>query len=398
MAKLIVENGETTRSYELSSACMRIGRNPDNDILLDHDSVSGSHAELIQEKGAFTLHDRGSTNGTFVDGHAIESVALEDGQIVRFGDVEARFSRSQLGVVRVVTPAPAVTAAAAQSVSGTSAAPSHVCENCASRHSEADANRRVIGGKVVLFCPECGGRCETLADVAERSAPKREVTFTQELGNSFKYPFRGDGPFLLITGTIFFAILESAGFLFFSIIIAVLGGGYLVHFFKDVVANAARGDSEPPGWPDVTEIWNDVVGPYIQFLGLSALCFGPGLVWLAMGPETGKTVIGWSLIVLGFAYFPMSLLAVSLFDSLFSLNPILILNSISRILPHYLVVLVFLVLVGGIRELGFRMTEILSVPVLPWLVAEFVSLYVLIVTARTLGMMYHVNRRKLNWY
>lgn len=68
-----------------------IGRGPDNDIVLDHVSMSGSHAMLHNQGGVFILQDLGSTNGTFVNGSAISEAQLSSGCRVQFGAVEAVF-------------------------------------------------------------------------------------------------------------------------------------------------------------------------------------------------------------------------------------------------------------------------------------------------------------------
>ena len=40
-------------------------------MVLADDSVSRHHAELVPEKNHWVLHDRGSFNGTFVDGRQV---------------------------------------------------------------------------------------------------------------------------------------------------------------------------------------------------------------------------------------------------------------------------------------------------------------------------------------
>ena len=70
-----------------------IGRNPDNDITLDEPFVSGVHAELRLDRDRWWLHDRGSTNGTFVNGNRVETATgIRTGDIVQFGRVRLRFS------------------------------------------------------------------------------------------------------------------------------------------------------------------------------------------------------------------------------------------------------------------------------------------------------------------
>lgn len=68
-----------------------IGRGPDNDIVLDHVSMSGSHAMIHNIGGQFQVQDLGSTNGTFVNGSAVSEAGLANGYRVQFGAIEAIF-------------------------------------------------------------------------------------------------------------------------------------------------------------------------------------------------------------------------------------------------------------------------------------------------------------------
>jgi DNA-binding NtrC family response regulator len=72
--------------YRLSRATNVVGRAPPADVVVPVNAVSRIHAELVWERGGYTLRDRGSTNGTLVDGRRINEVRLEHGQEVRFGD------------------------------------------------------------------------------------------------------------------------------------------------------------------------------------------------------------------------------------------------------------------------------------------------------------------------
>ncbi|MEM9016155.1 MAG: FHA domain-containing protein, partial [Verrucomicrobiota bacterium] len=69
-----------------------IGRGPDNDVVLDHVSMSGSHAVIQNLEGTFQVNDLGSTNGTFVNGDQITEAVLSHGTRIMFGNVDAVFS------------------------------------------------------------------------------------------------------------------------------------------------------------------------------------------------------------------------------------------------------------------------------------------------------------------
>lgn len=65
---------------------VRIGRAPENDIVLDDLLVSRHHAELHRlPAGGYELTDLGSHNGTFVNGRLIEQASLQELDVVSVG-------------------------------------------------------------------------------------------------------------------------------------------------------------------------------------------------------------------------------------------------------------------------------------------------------------------------
>jgi SARP family transcriptional regulator, regulator of embCAB operon len=68
------------RHYPLQAAATRIGRLPDNDIVLDDDDVSRRHAVIIDTGGSFVITDLRSANGVQVQQRLLRpSVTLADG-------------------------------------------------------------------------------------------------------------------------------------------------------------------------------------------------------------------------------------------------------------------------------------------------------------------------------
>jgi two-component system cell cycle response regulator len=61
------EGKEIGRRYDLEKESILIGRGPDNDIVLDLDTVSRRHARIDRKGGRTTLTDLQSTNGTYID-------------------------------------------------------------------------------------------------------------------------------------------------------------------------------------------------------------------------------------------------------------------------------------------------------------------------------------------
>lgn len=89
----ITEADRPTRNIAVRDTAT-IGRDNDNDIVLESMTVSRYHALLLREAGELLLLDLKSTNGTLVNGVAAppdEPVQLADGDSIRFGEVVTRF-------------------------------------------------------------------------------------------------------------------------------------------------------------------------------------------------------------------------------------------------------------------------------------------------------------------
>jgi cytochrome P450 / NADPH-cytochrome P450 reductase len=75
---------------------LRIGRAPDNDIVVSDPGVSQHHAELRPEAGAYRLVDLGSRNGTFVNEQRVTAARLSEGDLVGIGSATFRLVGHEL--------------------------------------------------------------------------------------------------------------------------------------------------------------------------------------------------------------------------------------------------------------------------------------------------------------
>jgi hypothetical protein len=73
------------QSVVMGSAPLRFGRKSDNDVIIVSVSASRLHTEIVEEDGAFVLHDR-SRNGTFVNDQRVTRHVLVPGDSIRIGD------------------------------------------------------------------------------------------------------------------------------------------------------------------------------------------------------------------------------------------------------------------------------------------------------------------------
>ena len=82
------------RRVRLRRGLNRIGQAADNDIVIDHDTVSRRHAEIEVKARRARIRDLESTNGTFVNDVQIEGErVLEDGDRIRISDIDLVYQR-----------------------------------------------------------------------------------------------------------------------------------------------------------------------------------------------------------------------------------------------------------------------------------------------------------------
>ncbi len=81
---------------DLAKDRIRIGRDPTNDVAINHPVVSKHHAEIVKQDGKFFVVDLGSTNGTFVNGIKIKRHQLHELDRIVIGPSELHFSGESL--------------------------------------------------------------------------------------------------------------------------------------------------------------------------------------------------------------------------------------------------------------------------------------------------------------
>jgi len=95
--RLVIANPDGSRVIPLGRMPLTIGRESSTDIVLDDPRVSRQHARLSYRQQQIWLTDLRSSNGTFVNGTPIQERALQPGDVLSFGGLEATFEDADAG-------------------------------------------------------------------------------------------------------------------------------------------------------------------------------------------------------------------------------------------------------------------------------------------------------------
>lgn len=107
MAKLLVQESDGAREFELVDLEINVGRELDNSLRLPDPSVSRHHAVIRKGAAGFTIEDLQSSNGVVVNGVRVPSAPLRDGDRITLGQMQLTFvdpaadQAGPLGTVRM---------------------------------------------------------------------------------------------------------------------------------------------------------------------------------------------------------------------------------------------------------------------------------------------------------
>jgi hypothetical protein len=83
----------------ISQAVINIGRQTENDLVIDDPRVSRKHAQIRQSNGIYMIFDLGSTGGTFVNGQVITQHTLKPGDVVSLAGFPFIFGEDDSGII-----------------------------------------------------------------------------------------------------------------------------------------------------------------------------------------------------------------------------------------------------------------------------------------------------------
>jgi hypothetical protein len=275
-----------------------------------------------------------------------------------------------------------------------------LCPKCGQQYCDLCVSTRATNAGTAHLCRPCAVECNPVNVKIDVAAIAKKTDFFAQLPGTFSYPFKHGGLFILICGTIFFAVVEFLSA--FSWYLQAILIGYTFAYMQNVIHCTAAGDEGEPSLPNITNIVGDILVPCIRLIVIVALCFGPAIaltIWVPFGGGSAA-LIGVPLAIgIGCIYFPMAFLAVAMFDSWTAVNPLVVIPAIAKVPVHYLVAFVFVSIVAVVRWAGDAFLPMLiPIPVVPTVISSFIGLYFLTVNCRILGILYYCNKPKLGWF
>lgn len=101
MAKLILSmDGLVLKEIPLTKERTTIGRRPHNDIQIDNLAISGDHAAVVVSEGVACVEDLNSTNGTYVNGQAVEKQLLRNNDVIELGKYRMKYVQTASSAIR----------------------------------------------------------------------------------------------------------------------------------------------------------------------------------------------------------------------------------------------------------------------------------------------------------
>jgi len=93
LAELKIDGGpDAGHTFRVGAQPLRVGRAPDNELILRDPATSGHHARLELRGTQFFIVDLGSTNGTLVNGEPIQEKDLHQSDRITIGQNSVTFS------------------------------------------------------------------------------------------------------------------------------------------------------------------------------------------------------------------------------------------------------------------------------------------------------------------
>jgi hypothetical protein len=274
----------------------------------------------------------------------------------------------------------------------------HICRPCKRMFCDMCVDQ------AARTCRRCGS---AVAPVQILPVPTK--SFSANLPGAFAYPFQGAGIAILICATIGISAMHFLSFGISGLIIRVVLYGCVFLFMQNIILTTTSNENEPLAFPE----FSGIGGAALQLLGTVIASF-----WLSMALEIARfrdaavpseAII--ASVILGGIYFPMALLAVAMKDTVLAANPLIVIPAMLRAPGNYSITAILTLAVFGIRQLGDMLSskagkvtvstydrDTFMGSIALQALWALLSVYLLVVTMRILGLFYNSSKQKLGWY
>ncbi len=89
---VVIKGAQRGTEFVIAGDVIRVGKAPDNDLVLADETVSRVHFEIVRDAKGYLVRDMKSTNGTFLDSAEVKEAYLRAGSVIKAGEVELKFT------------------------------------------------------------------------------------------------------------------------------------------------------------------------------------------------------------------------------------------------------------------------------------------------------------------
>ena len=217
-------------------------------------------------------------------------------------------------------------------------------------------------------------------------------------GDILSYAYQGGGKYILIICVVLSVVADIASFAPIVGLIAYLVlSAYFCAVYFQIMESSASGGSEAPEFPEVTNIFEDMIWPLLQVGVVLMVSFGPLLgSSLFVSEKDYSELVAFGLVGWGVIYAPMGMLAVVMLGYMGALGPHIVLPAIFRAGWIYWMGVVMLILLYGLSTVIFDALS--GMLIVRTLIMALVSSYILMTNARILGVVFRERQEELNWF
>nr|HEX4315510.1 sigma 54-interacting transcriptional regulator [Kofleriaceae bacterium] len=89
---VVIKGAQRGTEFVIASDVIRVGKAPENDLVLADETVSRVHFEIVRDAKGYLVRDMKSTNGTFLDSAEVKEAYLRAGSVIAVGATELKFT------------------------------------------------------------------------------------------------------------------------------------------------------------------------------------------------------------------------------------------------------------------------------------------------------------------